>query len=155
KAESTFFKLTGVNAVIDNQRGSAEAMFANHIGGKRGQAWAEIGRKERRVLQGFGIGEAEWKALHGVEWTKIGDRTFLFPSDVLKLSDDQVRAYIEEAHPPGTGMTVNEADVAKVREDLGLQIATAYTDRAGYAIPTPSARIRAILFGKNFEPGSS
>jgi hypothetical protein len=155
KAESTFFDLTGVNAVIDNQRGGAEAMFANHLGGKRGQAWAEIGAKERRVLQGFGIGEAEWKALNGVEWTRIGDRTFLFPSDVLKLTDDQVKAYIDEGRPPGTGLSHNEADIAKAREDLALQIASAYTDRAGYAIPMPSARIRAILFGKNFEPGST
>ena len=27
--------------------------------------------KEQRVLQGFGIGEAEWKALKGVEWSKV------------------------------------------------------------------------------------
>jgi hypothetical protein len=155
KAESTFFNLTGVNAVIDNQRGGAEAMFAQHLGPKRGQAWADVGRKEQRVLRGFGIGEAEWKALHGVEWTKVGDRTFLFPSDALKLSDDQVRTYINEAHPPGTGMTHSEADIAKVREDLALQLASTYTDRAGFAIPMPSARIRAILFGKNFEPGST
>jgi hypothetical protein len=155
KAEATFFQLTGVNAVIDNQRGGAEAMFAHHVGSRRGQAWSDIGHKEQRVLQGFGIGEPEWKALSGVEWSGIGERTFLFPSDALKLSDDQVRAYIAEAHPPGTGMTVNEADIAKVREDLALQLATAYTDRAGYAIPMPSARIRAILFGKNFEPGST
>ena len=37
------------------------------------------------MLQGFGLGEAEWKALHGVEWSKVGDRTYLFPSDALKL----------------------------------------------------------------------
>ena len=43
----------------------------------------------------LGIGEAEWKALHGVEWTKIGDRSFLFPSDALKLSDDHVRCLDE------------------------------------------------------------
>jgi hypothetical protein len=153
--ESTFFKLTGVSSVIDNQRGDAEAMFAAHLGGKRGQDWAAIGRKEQRVLQGFGIGEAEWKALHGVEWTKIGDRTYLFPPDVLKLSDDQVKAYIAEAKPPGTGLTNSDTDVAMVREALANQIAATYSDRAGFAIPMPSARIRAILFGKNFEPGTA
>jgi len=52
-------------------------------------------------------------------------------------------------------LTTNDADVAKIREDLALQLATAYSDRAGYAIPMPSARIRAMLFGKNFEPGSA
>jgi hypothetical protein len=153
--ESTFFKLTGVSSVIDNQRGDAEAMFASHLGGKRGQAWADIGRKEQRVLQGFGVGEAEWKALHGVEWTKLGDRTYLFPPDAMKLSDDQVRDYITQSKQPGSSTGPATADdLAKVREDLALQLATAYTDRAGFAIPMPSARIRAMMFGKNFEPGT-
>src|SRR5262249_21933847 len=139
----------------DNQRGDAEAMFAAHVGGKRGQAWAGIGRKEQRVLQGFGIGEAEWKALHGVEWTKIGDRTYLFPPDALKLSDAQTTAYLKAAKPAelGPGPITKDA-LVKAREDLALQLAATYSDRAGYAIPMPSARTRAQIFGKNFEPGT-
>jgi hypothetical protein len=154
KMEGIFFKLTGVSSVIDNQRGDAEAMFAHHIGAKRDQLWAEIGRKEQRVLQGFGIGEAEWKALHGVDWTDVGGKTYLFPKDAMKLSDEQVKAYIEEARPMGQGLTVGPEDIAKAREDMALQLATTYTDRAGYAIPMPGARVRAILFGKNFSPGT-
>ena len=155
KMEATFFKLTGVSSVIDNQRGDAEAMFASHIGAKRGQAWADIGRKEQRVLGGFGIGEAEWKALHGVEWSKAGERTYLTPSDALKLSDDQVAAYIKEANPPGSGLMNGPEDIDKIRHDLALQLATAYTDRAAYAVPMPGARVRAMLFGKNFQPGTA
>lgn len=154
KAETTFFKLTGVSSVIDNQRGDAEAMFASHLGSKRGQDWATIGRKEQRVLQGFGLGEAEWKALHGVDWTTIGDRTYLFPPDALKLSDDQTRAYLKETAKGIEAKEPTKNDLDKAREDLALQIASTYSDRAGYAIPMPSARIRAILFGKNFEPGT-
>ncbi len=156
KWETTFFKLTGVSSVIDNQRGDAEAMFAAHIGAKRGQAWADVGPKEQRVLQGFGIGEAEWKALHSVEWSKFGERTYLTPSDALKLSDDQVRAYLKEAKGAELGrMEPTPDDIAKGRDDLATTLATAYSDRAGFAIPMPSARIRAMLFGKNFEPGTA
>jgi hypothetical protein len=156
RMEATFFKLTGVSSVIDNQRGDAEAMFAAHVGGKRGQAWADIGRKEQRVLQGFGLGEAEWKALQGVDWTTIGERTYLFPPDALKLSDDQVKAYAAEANPFGIGRAdLGARDIDKVRNDLATKIAAAYTDRAGYAVPMPNARIRAILFGKNYEPGTA
>ena len=259
--ESLFFRMTGVSSVVDNQRGDAEAMFAAHVGGKRGQAWAEIGPKEQRVLRGFGIGETEWKALHGVEWSKFGDRTYLTPADAMKLSDEQVAAYIadtdplrarlaglpprippvpkgsvrffhggapEGGEPPTTGggrwatphfeyardyrategkpgqvwyvdvpkgefltrpelasgfdeindvyrhvelpediakqmqsyrpgarsSGISASDLAQARENLALQLATAYSDRAGYAIPMPSARIRASLFQKNFEPGT-
>jgi hypothetical protein len=156
KWETTFFKLTGVSSVIDNQRGDAEAMFASHIGAKRGQTWADVGPKEQRVLQGFGIGEAEWKALHGVEWSKFGERTYLTPSDALKLSDDQVRAYLKEAKGAELArMEPTPDDIAKGRDDLASTLATAYSDRAGFAIPMPSARIRAMLFGKNFEPGTA
>jgi hypothetical protein len=155
KWETTFFKLTGVSSVIDNQRGDAEAMFAAHIGGKRGQDWANIGPKEQRVLQGFGLGAPEWKALHGVEWSKFGDRTYLTPSDALKLSDDQVRDYLKESQAGELGrQTPNADDIAKARADLASTLATAYSDRAGFAIPMPSARIRAMMFGKNFEPGT-
>ena len=155
KWETMFFKLTGVSSVIDNQRGDAEAMFASHLGSKRGQAWADIGAKEQRVLNGFGIREAEWKALHGVEWSKFGERTYLTPSDALKLSDDQVKAYLKDSQ---AGELVRREptadDIAKAREDLATTLATAYSDRAGFAIPMPSARIRAMMFGKNFEPGT-
>jgi len=154
KWETTFFKLTGVSSVIDNQRGDAEAMFASHLGAKRDQAWADIGRKEQRVLQGFGLGEAEWKALHGVEWSKFGERTYLTPSDALKLSDDQVKAYLKESKTELVRHEPNADDIAKAREDLATQLATTYSDRAGFAIPMPSARIRAMMFGKNFEPGT-
>ena len=153
KWESTFFKLTGVSSVLDNQRGDAEAMFAAHVGSKRGQAWADIGRKEQRVLGGFGIGEKEWAALAKVPWTEIGGRTYLFPTDVRKLSDADVLAYLA-TKPRQAGTTPKPDEIASARDNLALSIATAYTDRAGFAIPMPDARTRAMMFGKNFEPGT-
>ena len=153
QAEETFFKLTGVNAVLDNQRGDFEAMAASHLGGKRDLDWSAIGRYEQRVLNGFGIGEKEWKALQGVDWTQAGGRTYLFPSDAMKLTDDQVKAYIKDSDTLGR-QAPSADDVAHARETLALQLATAYSDRAGYAIPMPSARIRAMLFGKDYEGGS-
>jgi hypothetical protein len=155
KWETTFFKLTGVSSVIDNQRGDAEAMFASHIGSKRDLDWKDVGPKEQRVLQGFGLGEAEWKALKGVDWSTIGGRTYLTPSDALKLSDDQVKAYLKDSEFAKLGREAPSVDdIAKARSDLATTLATAYSDRAGFAIPMPSARIRAMLFGKNFEPGT-
>jgi len=155
QVEETFFKLTGVNAVIDNQRGDFEAMAAAHIGSKRDLDWKDIGAAEQRVLDGFGIGEAQWRALKGVEWSKLDDgRTYLFPSDALKLSDDQVKAYLKTI-PALDRAEPNVNDIAQARDQLALQLAAAYSDRSGYAIPMPSARTRAQLFGKDFEPGSS
>ncbi len=154
--EARFFQLTGVSAVIDNQRGDFEAMAAAHVGSKRGQDWAAMDGKLQRVLRGFGIGEAEWKALNGVAWTQAGGRTYLFPSDARKLSDDQIKAYLTD---PAKAVELGRLeptpeDVARGRDDLALALAAAYTDRSGYAIPMPSARIRAMLFGKEYGPGT-
>lgn len=156
KHETTFFKLTGVSAVIDNQRGDFEAMAARHLGSKRDQAWVDVGRKEQRVLAGFGIAEPEWKALHGVDWTTIDGTTHLFPSDAMKLSDDQVRAYLKDSKSAELNrQEPRPEDIAKARDDLAMTLAATYSDRGGYAIPMPSARIRAMLFGKDYEPGTS
>jgi hypothetical protein len=155
KWETRFFQLTGVSSVIDNQRGDAEAMFASWIGSKRKLDWEKIGSKEQRVLTGFGIGAPEWKALKGVEWSRFGERTSLTAQDAMKLSDAQVAAYLKEARPREFANTKPSAeDVATGREDLALALAAAYSDRAGYAIPMPSARIRAIMFQNAFQPGT-
>jgi hypothetical protein len=68
---------------------------------------------------------------------------------------DPVRAYLKEAKGAELGRIEPTADdIAKGRNDLALQLATAYSDRAGFAIPMPSARIRAMLFQSAFEPGT-
>ena len=154
QVEEHFFKLTGVNAVIDNQRGDFEAMTAAYVGSKRGQAWDGLGKDLQRVMSGFGIGDKEWKALHGIEWSNLKDgRTYLFPSDVAKLSDDQVAAYLKDTGSLDRATPAAD-DIAHGRDKLSLRLAAAYSDRSGYAIPMPSARTRAILFGKDFEPGT-
>src|SRR5207253_1306760 len=80
----------------------------------------------------------------------------LFPSDAMKLSDAQIASYLKEARSAELGRAEPTAeDIAKGREDLALTLAATYSDRGGYAIPMPSARIRAMLFGKDYEPGSS
>jgi hypothetical protein len=151
--EETFFKLTGVNAVIDNQRGDFEAMAAGHLGSKREMEWNGLDRYTTRILDSFGIGEREWKALKGAEWSKAGGRTYLFPADAMKLTDEQIKTYLKEG--PALGRAeANADDINLAREDLGTKIAAVYSDRGGYAIPMPSARTRAILFGKDYEPGS-
>jgi hypothetical protein len=152
--EARFWDLTGVSRVIDRQRADLEVVFAQQLGLYRGKSFEEVGRKESRILHLFGIGPAEWKALNSVEWTEIGGRTLLYPSDAMKLNDDQVRSYIDEAHPPGTGLTHTPEDIGLARENLALKLVTAYTDRSGYGIPAPGARIRAMLFGKHYAPGS-
>jgi hypothetical protein len=159
KWESTFFRLTGVSSVTENQRAEHEAMLAAHLGGKRDQAWGKIGPKEQRALTGYGIGEAEWEALRGAEWSNVGGRTYLFPSDAMKLSDDQVKAYLASA-PTDAGFgfaqysPAKAEDLARAREDLALRVAAAYSDSAGYAVPMPSARVRAIMFQNAYAPGT-
>ncbi len=96
QVEEHFFKLTGVNAVIDNQRGDFEAMAARTC---RIKARARLGQdRPQRAARAAGLRRRRERMARfkGVEWSKLGDgRTYLFPSDALKLSDGQVKAYLK------------------------------------------------------------
>jgi hypothetical protein len=141
KAESLFFRLTGITSVTSNQRVEAERIMARHMGLKYGKAWDKIGADEQRVMRMFGIDKAEWEALNKVEWTKVGGRTYLTPDVATRLTDEHVRDYLAAKGDQRTS-------VAQARDGLALQLAAAYADRGDYAIYSERApRVRAMMFG--------
>jgi hypothetical protein len=143
RIDRVFFKLTGVNAVIENQRRGFEATIARHYGMLRGQSWADVGAKEARAFSLYGMGEAEWKALHTVDWSDVGGRTYLMPPDARKLSDDAVRDMLQERNPHAD---VSEGSIRIARERLADTLHAMLWDQGSYAILRPTARSRAIMF---------
>lgn len=153
RMENLFMRLTMVPRLLDNERVNTEQVFAHLVGSKRGLAWAAIDRDKQRVLRAFGIEEPEWKALNKVEWTRgrgmDGDAAYLTPSDALKLSDDDIRAYLEERPLAGQrAIAPDEAAIARARNDLAERLASAYGERARYAMFVPGVRAKARLFGQ-------
>jgi hypothetical protein len=98
RAENWLFKYTGVSPLNCDPRGDAEAMMARHLGGQRGEPWAELDAAERRILERFGIGEREWALLGTAEWPTLGERTYLTPDVASRLAAADVAAYLAEAN---------------------------------------------------------
>lgn len=155
KLESYFWPLTFISKLTDNQRNGFQRMAANLIGRQRGSAFDKLTPQVRRVLRRFGVGPLEWDAFHKVEWSDVGGRRYLFPSDVLALSDADVAAYLQAARPGDFRARAPDAqDIVKGRNDLALGLAMAYADRANTAVPLPNDRTRArVMMGSR--PGES
>jgi hypothetical protein len=145
KIDQVFFKLTGVNAATENQRADFETIVARHFGMQRGKAFAEVGPYEKRALSLYGIGEPEWKALHTVDWSDIGDKRYLMPPDARKLEDDAVRTMLRERGGIGS-RSITDESIRKAREDLADSLHAMLYDQGRYAIFAPSAKTRAVLF---------
>ena len=147
RIDQTFFKLTGVTAAVDNQRADFETIVANHYGNQRGTGIKDLGQAERRALSLYGIGDAEWKALHTVDWSNIGGRQYLMPVDASKISDDAIRTMLNARGTTSQRAVGATAEmVRKAREDLRDSIHAMLYDQGRYAIFEPSARTRAVMF---------
>lgn len=156
KMENIFFRITGMTAMTENKRADAERMMAYALGRARGKEFAQLGTEEARMLQAFGIGEAEWQLLHKAEWNTIAGETYLTPDVARKISDDDMTAYLKAKGPISEQATSslmlqmaghippNMAD--RARQDLALKLWAYYAERGQFAVLEPGAREKAILY---------
>ncbi len=156
KMENTFFKITGITAMTENKRADSERMMAYAMGKKRGKEFADLGEYETNLMQGFGIGDKEWKLLHRAEWNTIDGKTYLTPDVAKKISDEDALEYMKAigsitdraestvmlqlaGHVPGSA-----AD--RVKQTLALKLWAYYSERGNFAVLEPGAREKAILY---------
>jgi hypothetical protein len=157
RAEHAFFFATGISAMTDNQRGDLEVIMARHLGMQRGKAWNDMPVELQRLLPTYGIGEREWALFHKAEWLKHPEsgRVYLTPQDVKQVPDDLIEGYLRETKALGQKASPEAIAraVDKGREDLALNLAAYYTDRAQYGILDVGVREKAILL-QGTQPGS-
>lgn len=155
KMENTFFRITGMTAMTENKRADAERMMAYALGKKRDAAFAELGDDTTRMLQGFGIGEDEWKLLHKVDWHELEGERYLTPDIAKQLTDADVEAYLkgkgsisEQATSSVMLRMAGHTDALndRVRQDLSLKLWSYFSERGQFAVLEPGAREKAILY---------
>ncbi|MGY4295364.1 hypothetical protein ACVWXN_003459 [Bradyrhizobium sp. i1.4.4] len=154
KMENTFFKITGITAMTENKRADAERMMAYALGKNRGKEFAELGQMETHLLQGFGLGDREWKLLHEVSWHELEGQTYLTPDIATRIPDAAIEAYAN------AGRTISEQAsaaalrsagiipgglVERTRQELALKLWAYFGERGQYAIIEPGAREKAML----------
>lgn len=168
-AQNWFFKLTGVVQLLERQQNETTQTVSRQIGLMRGRKWADVEAKEQRWLRAFGIEEPEWKALNKVEWTKgraiDGNGDYLTPDVAMKLSDDDMHAYLAERPTYGqyaygapvegkpAARYIPDSVIAKARHDLAMTIASSFNEAGRASVFAPSIKTKAFIFGNN-KPGS-
>lgn len=148
KAEEIFFRVTGQTAMTANKRAAAEAIMAHNIGRQRDKAFGELDGGLQRLMQAFGIGEAEWALLKRAEWNEIDGRTYLTPDVADRIPDDAVADYLKARGlrmGEGTDRASGKA-IAKAKEDLGLSLWSYFSERGNYAVLEVGPKERAMLY---------
>ncbi|MET4341932.1 hypothetical protein [Bradyrhizobium sp. RT9a] len=155
KLENTFFKITGMTAMTENKRADAERMMAYALGKKRDMAFADIGSDETYMLQAFGIGEAEWKLLHNVDWHEIDGERYLTPDVAKQLTDADIESYLKSKGSISEQATSSvmlqmaghtQALNDRMRQELALKLWSYFSERGQFAVLEPGAREKAILY---------
>ncbi len=156
KAENLFFKYSGMTAMTENKRADAERMMAYALGKNRGKEFAALGADETRMLQAFGIGDAEWALLHKAEWNAIEGQTYLTPDVAKKLSNADVDAYLKAQGSISDQATssvmlrlaghIPEEAAERAKQDLALKLWSYFSERGQFAVLEPGPREKAILY---------
>ncbi|MCK1501507.1 hypothetical protein [Bradyrhizobium sp. 188] len=153
--ENTFFKFTGITAMTENKRADAERLMAYALGKNRGKEFAALGEMETHLLQGFGIGDREWKLLHQVDWHELEGKTYLTPDIVRKIPDKALEAYANEGRPiseQASAMALRQAGVIpgglmdRTRDELAMKLWAYFAERGQFAVIEPGAREKAMMF---------
>lgn len=155
KLENLFFRFTGMTAMTENKRADAERMMAYALGKNRFREFADLGGDETRMLQAFGLGEAEWNLLKTVEWNAIEGELYLTPDVARRLADADVEAYAKSKMSIGEQASSVMLRLAghlpqgandRVRQELALKLWSYFSERGQFAVLEPGAREKAILY---------
>lgn len=154
KIQNTFFRLTGLAYWTDAQKNAAAEMLAFHLARHAGTALDALPEGTRRILGLYAIDAAQWDMIRSAEMVEAGGVRYLTPDIAERVDEGAI-----ERHLRATGALEEDAPaslvarrVAAFREDLGLRLAAYLTDRADFAVITPGARERALMFGSS-RPG--
>lgn len=130
KLANTFFRLTGLTYWTDAQRDGAMFVMSRHLGRRKDTPFDRLPEPTRRVLEQYGIDDADWNALRTADWAGADGRRYLTPKAVDGVANTAI--------PDGRG-------ISEWREATALKLHAYFADRADFAIIQPGARERAIL----------
>lgn len=117
KAQSLFFKASGLTWWTDTMRASQARMLSAWYGGHAGKAFDQLPAEMARTLDRHGLGAAEWDAFRQTAWNHPESGTAYLTPDRLQDVNAQIawrRFFADEV-----GFGVLEADAATQRITAG------------------------------------
>ena len=166
KLTRTFFRLNLLSWWTDAHKRGVGLMVSNDLARHRRTAFADLRPDLQQLLQGYGIGEAEWRLVQMMETRGADGREYIDPTGVRGLSDETIRSWmlatgqVERRKAPAlarratgrefermekTLKRIPDAAVRRARDNIETGLRAYMVDRAETAVPTPTARERAVL----------
>ena len=140
KTQNWMFKWTGAQVMTDRAREMSTYLMARHWGKHRGMAWEDLNPAERRIMDAYNLGAAEWKALNAADWSNVDGSVFLTPSVVNDIPAEALSAW------KASNNRVNMSDAA-AREEIATKLWRYYADRERYAVLNPGIQEQYYLTG--------
>lgn len=145
KAQSEFFRWSGLTGWTERNRAVAARMLSAEMGSHVGKAFAELPARYRHVLSLHGIGERQWTAIRAAEYRELDGRTYVTPERVRDLDDMTVGRLVEGR--------ATATKLVEARRDLELALRRFFADEARFAvIETDAAGRRYTTWGT--QPGT-
>lgn len=146
--QGKFHWLTLLSMVTDRQRMDLQITLSHHYGKLHGKPWAALDQNERLTMRGYGIDEAEWNALNTGTPIDPAQRGALFePSLARSITDAAATSLLD-------GAPLTPDNLARVRENLAMRIASWLHDSGTSGVLESGVRERSMLLGDS-RPGTA
>ena len=143
RMQTWFFKLNGLSWWTDSWRKATGLMMAHDLALDSGTAWSGLSRQKRRLMEMYGIGEAEWGLMRRGNLTAADGRKYFTPDALDGVDDAEIAAYLRGRGVDDAALTALR--IADTREDLADRLRVMLRDRINYAVLEPDAKTRAYM----------
>lgn len=138
KLATAVMRVTGMSAVNEWRRGAWALTAMSSIGRTVGRKkWGAIGKDDMRLLQSYGITEADWNIWRLAKPDDLGhgNDTALTPEAIARIPDADIQAAV-----PGS-------DPERARSDAIIKLLGALTSESNIAVLEPGWNDRARMYG--------
>ena len=147
RSQKNFFKLTGFNFQTMSSKAAVGKQFGIELYNFRKTNWIDFdksngGKRFKYNLQRYGIGEVEWNIIRQSSDDLGNNFRGIFPESLDNLSDEIFAEGLEKANKSGKA----KLSLDQYKDDLKLQLASAYSSIIEASVPTPGARERINLY---------
>ncbi len=143
RMQTWFFKLNGLSWWTDSWRKAAGLMMAHDLALDSGTAWSGLSRQKRRLMEMYGVGEAEWELMRRGKLTAADGRKYFTPDALEGVDDADIAAYLRSRGADDAALTATR--IGDAREDLADRLRVMLRDRINYAVLEPDAKTRAYM----------
>lgn len=143
RMQACFFKLNGQSWWTDSWRRAVGLMMAHDLALDAGTAWAGLSRRKCRIMEMYGIGDAEWDLMRRGKLAAADGRDYLTPDALEGVEDAEIAAYLQGRGADEADLTASR--IADTREDVADRLRGMLRDLINCAVLDPDAKTKTRI----------